>query len=290
MKNNTSKITIAILYPGDMGFVIAKELIKNDFRIVSVSEGRSELTKKNIKNAGIEDLPSIKELAEVSDYILSLNSPKSSITIAKEVAESIAFTQKKAVFVDLNSNSPETALEIEKMMIHSGTRFINGAVMGASQDIPHSAVFVLSGKETQEFITLLSPIFKIKNAGDQTVSASAYKLLFSMVNKGINALFFETMIAAAHFGILDELNESLMKYLPGTYEDLKKTTPTYPQHIKRRIDEMNGLSEMLQTENLPNGIALTAAQIFEKIYNSGIFEDKTPKTVTETFEYFKTIK
>lgn len=289
MKNFTLRKTIAILYPGDMGFVISKELVQHGFRVVSVSEGRSDLTKANIKNAGIEDLASMKDLVEVCDYIFSLNNAKSSISVAEEVASVVASSQKKPFFVDLNSNSPQTALKIGEIILQSGSGFINGAVLGASQDIPENSTFVISGKDTKELITLLSSIFKVKDAGDQIGSASAYKLLFSMVNKGINAVIFEAMIAASHFGILEPLDESLKNYLPGTYKDLQKTTPTYPQHIKRRIDEMHSLSEMLQSERLPNAIAVSAGSVFDKIYNMGIFKDKKPKTVKETFDYFKEV-
>ena len=38
MHNIKSKTTIAILYPEDTGFVIAKELLLNGFRVVSVVE------------------------------------------------------------------------------------------------------------------------------------------------------------------------------------------------------------------------------------------------------------
>lgn len=106
----------------------------------------------------------------------------------------------------------------------------------------------------------------------------------------MNALFFETMTAASHFGILDELNDSLQDFLPGTFQDLMKTTPTYPQHLFRRIDEMKGLSQMLENESLPSVIASGIAKTFETVYQSQIFEGEEPKNVIETFQNFKKLK
>lgn len=182
------------------------------------------------------------------------------------------------------------ALSIEKLLTSIQIPFVNGAVMGASKDVPDNAVIVVSGSQRSHFIDFFGDLFRIKDAGEKTEAASAYKLLFSMVNKGMNALFFETMTAAAHFGVLDELNESLEEFLPGTYLDLLKTTPTYPQHIFRRIDEMKGLSEMLKNEDLPNVIASGTAETFERVYQSNIFGNENPREVVETFQIFKKLK
>ncbi len=284
MKNQP---VIALLSPGDMGTQIAKALIRNNFRVITAGKGRSEKTLANIQNAGIEDTGSLQDTIEQTDIILSLTSPEASLKLAENILFFLKDSQKRPLYVDLNSNTPALALSIESLLLPFHIPFVNGAVMGASKDIPDTAVVIVSGSHRNDFISLFAPVFKIKDAGDKTEASSAYKLLFSMVNKGMNALFFETMTAAAHFGILDELNDSLQEFLPGTYQDLIKTTPTYPQHLFRRIDEMKGLSEMLENEKLPHVIASGIAETFERIYRSRIFEDEKPEQVNETFQNFK---
>ncbi|MET3535753.1 NAD(P)-dependent oxidoreductase [Chryseobacterium limigenitum] len=278
---------IALLSPGDMGTQIAKALIKSNFKVITSGEGRSEKTLQNIKDAGIEDAGSLQNTVEQAHVILSLTSPEGSIKLAENIISCLKNTSNRPIYIDLNSNTPTMALSIEELLLSANIKFVNGAVMGASKDIPENGVLVVSGMHRNLFLDLFGKVFKIKDAGEKTEAASAYKLLFSMVNKGINALFFETMTAAAHFGILDELNESLQDFLPGTYQDLIKTTPTYPRHILRRIDEMNGLTKMLKSENLPNIIASGTAETFERVYQSNIFENEKPKGVIETFRNFK---
>lgn len=285
-----SKPVIALLSPGDMGTQIAKVLIKNNFRVITAGEGRSEKTLKNIQDARIENTGSLQNTVENADVIISLTSPEGSLKLAENITICLKDSSKNPLYIDLNSNTPAVALSIEKLLTSIHIPFVNGAVMGASKDIPDAAVLVVSGSRRINFIDIFGDIFRIKDAGEKTEAASAYKLLFSMVNKGMNALFFETMTAAAHFGILDELNESLEEFLPGTYQDLIKTTPTYPQHIFRRIDEMKGLSEMLKNEDLPNVIASGTAETFDRIYHSNIFENEKPKEVIETFQIFKKLR
>lgn len=278
---------IAVLFPGDMGTQIAKALINHNFKVITAGEGRSERTLQNIKELGIIDTHSLQDTVEQADVILSLTSPEGSLKVAESIISCLEKASNCPLYVDLNSNTPALAATIEQLFLSIDIPFVNGAVMGASKDIPDHAVLVVSGMYRNLFINLFAPVFKIKDAGEKTEAASAYKLLFSMVNKGMNALFFETMTAAAHFGILDELNESLQEFLPGTYQDLMKTTPTYPQHIVRRIDEMKGLAEMLESENLPNIIASGTAQTFERVLESGIFENEKPEGVIETLQNFK---
>jgi 3-hydroxyisobutyrate dehydrogenase-like beta-hydroxyacid dehydrogenase len=256
---------ISLLSPGDMGTQIAKALIRNNFRVITAGEGRSAKTLTNIQNTGIEDTGSLKDTIEQADIILSLTSPETSLKLAENILFFLKDSQKRPLYVDLNSNTPALALSIESLLLPYNIPFVNGAVMGASKDIPDTAVLIVSGSHRNNLISLFAPVFKIKDAGEKTDAASAYKLLFSMVNKGMNALFFETMTAAAHFGILDELNESLREFLPGTYQDLIKTTPTYPQHLFRRIDEMKGLTEMLENEKLPHVIASGIAETFDRV-------------------------
>lgn len=278
---------IALLFPGDMGTQIAKVLIKNNYKVITAGEGRSPRTLQNIKDIGISDVGSLQNSVEQADIIISLTSPEGSLDVAKNTISCLKSTVNRPVYIDLNSNTPEIALAIEKLFSSVGVQFVNGAVMGASKDIPNHATLVVSGIHRNLFINPFSEIFKIKDAGEKTEAASAYKLLFSMVNKGMNALFFETMTAAAHFGILDELNESLQEFLPGTYQDLIKTTPTYPQHIFRRIDEMKGLTEMLKNENLPHIISSGIAETFERVYKAGIFKDEKFDGVIDTLQSFK---
>lgn len=288
MKHLNSNICIAIIFPGDMGTAIARELIKKNFRVISASEGRSEKTLENIKKVGIEDVHSLEKLVQEADYIFSLTNSKASTDVAKEITKLTEYKSTKTVYVDLNSNNPETALNIQKTIEKGQTLFVNGAVLGNTENIAENGTIVVSGKYAEEIFLLLSGTFKVKNLGESIETASAYKLLFSMVNKSINGLFFETMLGAAHFGFLEELNQELQNFLPGTYEDLKKTTSTYPQHIVRRIDEMQELENMLKSHNLSHNYAHSSKMIFNKVAKSGILNDKHPSSVSEVFQYFKT--
>lgn len=287
MKEET---TIGILYPGDMGVAVAEILLKNNFQIITASEGRSSKTLENIRRAKLKDVLSLQNVVNESDVILSINSPSKSVEIAAEVSRLMKQENLKKVFVDLNSNTPESSVGIYNLFASTNSIFINGAILGASKDIENNAVIIFSGEHRKYIMQLFDGIFNTKDVGEKIESASAYKLLFSLVNKGINAVFFETMIAASHYGIIDELNDSLEKYLPGTYQDLSKTTPTYIDHIERRTHEMEGLVEMQQNNELPSNISSAAAKTFEIVNDSNIFNRAESSNVFEIFQLFKKLQ
>ncbi|WP_312391159.1 DUF1932 domain-containing protein [Chryseobacterium sp.] len=282
-----AKPVIGLLFPGDMGSAVADVLIKNNFEVITAGEGRSAKTLENIKKSQIKDAGALQNVVEQSDIILSVNSPKSSVEIAEQISHYMLDSERNQIFVDLNSNTPESAKKIEELITLKNGIFINGAIMGVAKSVENDAVIVISGKERVLLKDLFNGLFKLKDAGEKIESASAYKLLFSMVNKGINAVFFEAMMGASRYGIVDEMIESLKDFLPGTYNDLQKTTPTYPDHILRRIDEMQGLSEMQQFDGLSNNISSASAKTFEIINDKGILKNETPKDVKETFLLFK---
>lgn len=284
------EIIVGLLFPGDMGLAIAEVLLKNNFRVITASEGRSQKTADRIKKSEIEDLVSLQKVVDASDIILSVNSPDKSVEIAEQISICLSDHHAKKIFVDLNSNTTESATRIDHICAAKNAVHINGAVLGASKDMEKDSVIVLSGKERKYILDLFDGIFNTKDAGENIESASAYKLLFSLVNKGINAVFFEAMTAAAHYGIVDELMTSLLSYLPGTFKDLEKTTPTYIPHIERRMHEMQGLSNMQKSQGLPSSISSATAETFELVNRSEIFKNAESATVKETFQLFKLLK
>lgn len=284
------EMVIGLLFPGDMGLAVAELLLKNNFRVITTTRGRSQKTIDNIKDTAIQDFASLHDVVEASDIILSINSPNKSFEIAEEICNCISDRSKKKIFIDLNSNTPESAIKIDQLFTLKNAIYVNGAVLGASKDMDKDSVIVLSGRERKQIIKFFDGIFNTKDAGEKIESASAYKLLFSLVNKGINAVFFEAMASASHYGIVDELITSLQLYLPGTFEDLEKTTPTYISHIERRIHEMQGLSDMQNSQGLPSSISSAAAKTFEIVNESKIFSNTKAITVLETFQLFKNLK
>ena len=86
------------------------DLIKSDEITFATSlENRSYKTIKNAENHDIRILDTFEEVAEASDILISANSPKSAVEVAKKYGKFC-----KGIYVDLNNVSPDTTVKISE--------------------------------------------------------------------------------------------------------------------------------------------------------------------------------
>ena len=64
--------SVAILSPGDMGHAIGQLLRENELHVLTCLAGRSNRTCQLSEQAGITDVPSIKELVVQADVLMSV--------------------------------------------------------------------------------------------------------------------------------------------------------------------------------------------------------------------------
>ena len=64
--------SVAILSPGDMGHAIGQLLRENELHVLTCLAGRSHRTRQLSEQAGITDVPSIKELVTQADVLMSV--------------------------------------------------------------------------------------------------------------------------------------------------------------------------------------------------------------------------
>ena len=106
--------------------------------------------------------------------------------------------------------------------------------------------FYVSGPDARHFEESIGKSIRTHVLGDRIGQASAFKIAFSGLNKGLAALLFELTVAGKEFGFLDELLRTYTALLPGVMQALEWLTPSYPMHAARRADEMAELADMLE--------------------------------------------
>ncbi|KAF3387591.1 hypothetical protein F1880_000622 [Penicillium rolfsii] len=110
--------TVGIISIGDMGLGMAKLLQAQDYRVVTVTEGRSKHTLSRIHAANIEILPSDQALVAQADYILSIVPPRNALATAQRIAGACTnpdTAHERAAIDDINgqpSRSPLYFLEL----------------------------------------------------------------------------------------------------------------------------------------------------------------------------------
>ena len=173
-------------------------LIKSDdITFITSAEGRSPKTIENIKKVDIEVLDTFKEVSIKSDILISANSPKNALEIAKRYGKFA-----KGIYLDLNNISPDTTLEINKHV----ENLVDGAIIGKiDSDNP---ILYLSGLKSDELL-FLNEFIETKKISDNVGDVAILKLLRSTYTKSLSALLIESADLAKSYGLEDEFFDIL---------------------------------------------------------------------------------
>ena len=238
--------TVAILYPGDMGHNVGRVLLEDGFSVITTLVGRSGRTQRLTTDAAIAVLPSMDAVVERAEVILSIIPPTAAKTVATDFVNAVQKTNHRPLFVDANAISPMTAQEIDEIIAPSGAPYLDACIIGPASNVRGRCTFYVSGSQATTFETRLGKSLRTHVLGDRIGQASAFKMAFSGLNKGLAALLYELTAAGAEFGFLDELLHRYKALLPGVMEALEWLVPTYPMHAVRRADEMAELADTLE--------------------------------------------
>ena len=238
--------TVGILYPGDMGHGVGRVLLEDGFQVVTTLVGRSERTRRLCANTAISVLDSMTEVVLRADMVISIIPPTAARVVATDFAAAVRETGRKPLFVDANAISPMTAQEVGTIIAPTGALYLDACIVGPARDVRGRCIFYVSGSQARLFEEQYGKSLRTQVLGEQIGQASAFKMVFAGLNKGLAALLYELTSAAQDFGFLDELLHRYKALLPGVMEALEWLVPTYPMHAARRADEMAELAETLE--------------------------------------------
>jgi 3-hydroxyisobutyrate dehydrogenase-like beta-hydroxyacid dehydrogenase len=253
--------TVGILYPGDMGHNVGRVLLEDGFQVVTTLVGRSERTRQLCESTAVTVLASMVAVVRRADVVLSIIPPTAAKMVAADFAVAVRETGRKPLFVDANAISPMTAQEVGTIIAPTGAPYLDACIVGPARDVRGRCIFYVSGAPAQLFEGHFGKSLRTHVLGEQIGQASAFKMVFSGLNKGLAALLYELTSAAQDFGFLDELLHRYKVLLPGVMEALEWLVPTYPMHAARRADEMGELAETLEHYGFSSVMARGTQQI-----------------------------
>lgn len=263
----TANTTVGILYPGEMGTALGSLFAAAGFRVVTTVDGRSERTRGLARRAAFHTLPSLADVVHETDVLLSLVPPEAAIEVARQACLR-GSCKPGAIYVDVNSVSPETALSVAEIVGRRGWRFIDAAIHGQSARLPQHGRMYLSGAGACELAELWHGLLNVQVLGDEPGRASALKMLMSGVSKGLVALFVEMALTADAAGLLDEFLENCGSFYPGVSDPVARMLPTYPRHAVRRAQEMREVAAMARGHGLRPGLVAEAGRLIAGLSES----------------------
>lgn len=263
---------IAVLSPGEMGSQVGRLLREAGNDVVTVTAGRSERSRRRAPEAGMRDLPDLDELASVAELIICVVPSLSAEPLARSVAAAVARAGTHPLYVDANSIGPDTARRIAQAVEEAGGRFVDGSIIGSASVLGSRATVYLSGAAASEVAEWIDPPLHTEVIGPDAGQASAFKVLYAGLTKGLSALGVELLAGAERFGLYQPLLAKYEESLPSVAKFFHSTLPGLPERARRRSEEMVELAETLErlggTANMARAAQATLAELAERYRRS----------------------
>src|SRR5580704_7608049 len=190
---------IAIVSPGNMGAAVGARLVEHGVEVLTTLDGRSAASASRAAQAGMAVVP-LAALVE-ADVLLSILPPAVAEPFASQMAPLLRQAQRKPVFVDCNAVSPRTVQRIGAEVTSTGTLFVDAGIIGQppqpGRDGPR---FYACGEHAARFQALASYGIDVRVLEGPVGAASALKLSFAGINKGITAIVSVMVLAAGREG------------------------------------------------------------------------------------------
>lgn len=255
---------VGILSIGEMGYHWARLLQEHGVEVLTSTRGRSEITQKRAENAGVKSVPLSRLVSDV-DLIVSIVVPSAARKIASQVGKALAKAGRKdCLYLDANAISPMTAETVGAILSQAGTAFVDGSIIGSAANLSRAVVYV-SGPRAEELIALKASGLNVEVLGPKAGQASAFKVVYAGLTKGLQALLTELLLGARKFDLLQEITRRYEESFPGLVGKVGGSIAALPVHAGRRAEEMRELGETFRHHGLKAVIAPATRKMLEQI-------------------------
>lgn len=231
-------------------------------------------------------------LAEVvggAEYILATVTTR----VAKAVAEGcVPLLRPGQVYVDLNSTAPSVKVEIASIIGESGADFVEGVILGAVGATGARTEILTGGKKGDDVAGRLSALgLNVRYYGPEIGKASMFKMLRSIVSKGLEALMLEMLIAGKRAGIGQDLWRDITGFLTSNPFDRVASNwiQSHALAYERRYHEMVQVADTLGEIGVEPIMTAGTVGFFERSCHLGLTEafPKKPLSPDEVVEYME---
>ncbi|HAT34992.1 MAG TPA: NAD(P)-dependent oxidoreductase [Rhodospirillaceae bacterium] len=242
---------------------------------------------------GVVACGSIAEAVSGVDIVFATVTCSACLEVAEEAAKHL---NPQQYYLDFNSISPGKKRKVCELIKTSGAHFVEGSVMANVPGNRQAVPMFIGGDGGEAFIQMVRPYgMDVTFIQEEVGQASACKMVRSITMKGIEALYLECMQAARHFGIEDEVLDSVVESMKGRdwREKCNFNMPRTVIHAKRRSDEMENVAETLREIGHEPRMATATAETLRWCASLGLkekYKDRLAEGYSEVLEAIEAAK
>jgi len=270
--------TVGILSPGDMGHSVGQVLGAHGLRVIACLQGRSERTRALAVEAQIEAVPTYPALVQEADLILSILVPAQAMQAATVVAQAISETGAEVVYADCNAIAPQTVRQIGTVITKAGRRFVDASIVGGPPRGDAGPRVYASGPHAEALEALRPFGLNVIVLGEQIGQASAIKMCYAALTKGLTALCTELLTAAQVLGVSEALAQEFQRSQPTQYARMQRL-PGMPIKSRRFVGEMEEIAKTFEAVGLTPRMLAGAADMYRLVGRTHL-ADRTPEDPT----------
>lgn len=236
---NDAKTTVAVIGTGDMGAAVGGALVRAGYRVVTAGQGRSAASRAFAADAGVEDLGTLADVVRAASLVLSIVPPAAATEFAAQAVDAMRKTGARPAFADCNAVAPATVRAIEATVASIGAPFIDVGIVGRGpRPGGERTRFYASGAARRAVLDLVVPEIALVDLGAGIGTASALKMVYSSLNKGMDALLTTILLAAERLGVRPALMQELAGSQAAALARMQARVPFLPSTSVRYVPEM----------------------------------------------------
>ena len=256
-------ITVAVVAQGTMGAGVGAALSKGGAEVITSLEGRSAESAARAREAGMR--PATDPDMAQADFILSVVPPGDALAFAERMAPHLRTVGRKPVFADLNAVNPDTARLIAHVIAPTGAPFVDGGIIGGPPKEGYAPAIYCSGANAPAMAALRAHGLDIRVMNGEVGAASALKMCYGGITKGLTALGSAMMLAAVRAGADHDLRDELAASQPQLTPWFERQIPAMYSKAYRWVAEMQEISEFVAADEAASELFAAVAKFYERM-------------------------
>jgi len=274
--------TIAVVAAGGMGAAVGARLVERGAQVLTSTAGRSAAS---IERARAARMTAVDDDAlSRADIFLSIVPPNQAAPLASRMAGRYKAAGTRPIYIDLNAVSPQTAAEVARILEPSGAIFVDGGIIGGPpKGNDRGPIFYVSGPVGDSLSILNRFGLVTKELAGGIGAASALKMSYAGLTKGIIALGASMILAAKRAGVDDALFAEFGGSQAEMLARLRKAIPDMLPKAYRWVPEMREIADFIGRDMPESEIYGGMAELYAKIAADRDGEQSLVRTLTGFF-------
>ncbi len=275
------KPRVAIVAPGTMGSAIGRRLDEHGLQVLTSLTGRSAASIERARASGMHHRTD-PELSH-ADLFLSIVPPGQAEAVAQQYAALFRDAGRCPVYVDCNAVSPRTVARIAAHIQGSGAAFVDGGIIGGPPKPGQPGpMLYCSGPSAGAAEALGRAGLRVRVLPGEIGAASALKMSYAGITKGLTALAATMMLAASRNGAAAALHAELAESQPHLLAQFRRAVPDMFGKAYRWVAEMHEIADFLEADVAGGQVYRQFGDIYEALAAAQRVQGQTREHAEQT--------